>query len=124
AGPVLPAEPERAVGDDQGTADHAPADAAAGRAHLDPLPGRSGGGEVSQQHADRLSFARRLALRILAVDPGSKRVGLALSDPTAPIAHALPTLAAEPAGTLAARIVAVAKANEAARIVVGLPKRL
>jgi putative Holliday junction resolvase len=63
-------------------------------------------------------------VRILAVDPGSKRVGLALSDPTATIAQALTTLAAEPAATLAARIVEVAKANEAARIVVGLPKRL
>ena len=63
-------------------------------------------------------------MRILAVDPGSKRVGLALSDPTATIAQALTTLAAEPAATLAARIVDVAKANEAARIVVGLPKRL
>lgn len=63
-------------------------------------------------------------MRILAVDPGSKRVGLALSDPTATIAQALTTLAAEPAGTLAARIVAVAKAHEAGRIVVGLPKRL
>ena len=49
---------------------------------------------------------------------------LALSDPTATIAQALTTLAAEPAATLAARIVAVAKANEATRIVVGLPKRL
>ena len=58
------------------------------------------------------------------MDPGSKRVGLALSDPTATIAQALTTLAAEPAATLAARIVEVAKANEAARIVVGLPKRL
>lgn len=63
-------------------------------------------------------------MRILAVDPGSKRVGLALSDPTATIAQALTTLAAEPAGTLAARIVDIAKINEAARIVVGLPKRL
>jgi putative Holliday junction resolvase len=63
-------------------------------------------------------------VRILAVDPGSKRVGLALSDPTATIAQALTTLSAEPAGTLAARIVGIAKTNDAARIVVGLPKRL
>jgi len=51
-------------------------------------------------------------------------VGLALSDPTATIAQALTTLTAEPAATLAVRIVDVAKANQAARIVVGLPKRL
>ncbi len=63
-------------------------------------------------------------MRILAVDPGSKRVGLALSDPTATIAQALATLPAEPAATLAARIVLVARSSEAARVVVGLPRRL
>ncbi|HZK73229.1 MAG TPA: Holliday junction resolvase RuvX [Clostridia bacterium] len=63
-------------------------------------------------------------MRILAVDPGSKRVGLALSDPTATIAQALATVPAEPAATLAARLAQIAKANEAARIVVGLPRRM
>jgi putative holliday junction resolvase len=63
-------------------------------------------------------------LRILAIDPGSKRVGLALSDPTATIAQALMTLPAEPAATLAARIAEIARDHEAARVVVGLPKRL
>jgi putative pre-16S rRNA nuclease len=63
-------------------------------------------------------------LRILAVDPGSKRVGLALSDPTATIAQALATVPAQPADSLARRIVEIARTNEAARIVVGLPKRL
>jgi putative Holliday junction resolvase len=51
-------------------------------------------------------------------------VGLALSDPTATIAQALATVPAEPAATLAARLAQIAKANEAARIVVGLPRRL
>jgi len=63
-------------------------------------------------------------LRILAIDPGSKRVGLALSDPTATIAQALATLPAEPVATLPLRIAQVARTNEAARIVVGLPRRL
>jgi putative pre-16S rRNA nuclease len=63
-------------------------------------------------------------VRILAIDPGSKRVGLALSDPTATIAQALATLPAEPAGTLPSRIAQVARTSEAARIVVGLPRRL
>jgi putative Holliday junction resolvase len=58
------------------------------------------------------------------VDPGSKRVGLALSDPTATIAQALTTLPAEPVATLARRIVQVARTSEASRIVVGLPRRL
>ena len=63
-------------------------------------------------------------MRILAIDPGSKRVGVALSDPTATIAQALTTMAAEPAATLASRIAKLARDSEAARIVVGLPKRL
>jgi len=63
-------------------------------------------------------------VRILAIDPGSKRVGLALSDPTATIAQALATIPAEPSGSLAARITQIARTSEAARIIVGLPKRL
>jgi putative holliday junction resolvase len=63
-------------------------------------------------------------VRILAIDPGSKRVGLALSDPTATIAQALATISAEPSDTLAMRLAQIARTNEAARIVVGLPRRL
>jgi putative holliday junction resolvase len=61
---------------------------------------------------------------VLAVDPGSRRVGLALSDPTGTIAQPLATLDAEPQDTLADRLTEVAKGNEAARIVVGLPLQL
>jgi putative Holliday junction resolvase len=63
-------------------------------------------------------------VRILAVDPGSKRVGIAVSDPSATIAQALPTVPAEPAATLASRLTEIAKAQDARRIVVGLPLRL
>jgi putative Holliday junction resolvase len=63
-------------------------------------------------------------VRILAIDPGSKRVGLALSDPTATIAQALATVPAEPSASLAERISQIAKTSEAARIIVGLPRRL
>ena len=63
-------------------------------------------------------------MRVLAVDLGSTRVGLALSDPTGTIASALSTVAAEPAGTLVSRLAAAAKQHEAERIVVGLPRRL
>ena len=60
----------------------------------------------------------------MAVDPGSKRVGLALSDPTATIAQALATVPAEPADTLASRLAQMALRHQAERIVVGLPRRL
>jgi putative pre-16S rRNA nuclease len=60
----------------------------------------------------------------MAVDPGSKRVGLALSDPSATIAQALATVPAEPADTLALRLAAMAQMHGAERVVVGLPRRL
>ncbi len=60
----------------------------------------------------------------MAVDPGSKRVGIALSDPTATIAQALTTVPAEPSGTLASRLAELARRHDAERIVVGLPRRL
>ena len=63
-------------------------------------------------------------MRILAVDPGSKRVGLAISDPTATIATALATVPASPAETLAERVSAEARSHSVERIVVGLPLRL
>jgi putative Holliday junction resolvase len=63
-------------------------------------------------------------VRILAVDPGSKRVGLAVSDPTETIAQALSTIPAEPGDTLPTRLAEIANAHEARRIVVGLPLRL
>ena len=63
-------------------------------------------------------------MRVLGVDPGSKRVGLAVSDPTATIAQPLATIAAEPRETLAERVAGVAREHEVTRIVVGLPRRL
>jgi putative Holliday junction resolvase len=63
-------------------------------------------------------------MRVLAVDPGTKRVGVAVSDPTGTIAQALTTVPAEPRGTLVARLAQIATDQEATRIVVGLPRRL
>jgi putative Holliday junction resolvase len=63
-------------------------------------------------------------VRVLAVDPGSRRVGLALSDPTGTIAQPLATIPAEPAETLVARLADLARSNGAEGIVVGLPRRL
>jgi putative Holliday junction resolvase len=63
-------------------------------------------------------------VRVLAVDPGSKRVGLAISDSTGTIAQPMTTIRAEPRETLAARLATVAREHEAVRIVVGLPRRM
>ena len=62
--------------------------------------------------------------RVLAVDPGSKRVGVAVSDPTGTIAQALATVPAEPRDTLARRLAELARGQEASSIVVGLPRRM
>ncbi len=63
-------------------------------------------------------------MRILAVDPGTRRVGLALSDPTGTIASPLGAVHAEPAETLAERVAKAAGEHEVGRIVVGLPREL
>ena len=59
--------------------------------------------------------------RILAIDYGNKRVGLAVSDPLKIIASGLTTI---PAHTTLAFIVDYVEKNEVDTIVVGLPKQL
>jgi putative holliday junction resolvase len=62
--------------------------------------------------------------RVLAVDPGSRRVGLALSDESRSLASPLRTLEAEPLATLSERLAAVAREVGAVELVVGLPRNL
>jgi putative Holliday junction resolvase len=62
--------------------------------------------------------------RVLAVDPGTKRVGLAVSDPLGRIAQPHGQIPAEPAETLAGRLAQVARDLEAEALVVGLPRRM
>jgi len=59
--------------------------------------------------------------RILAVDWGERRIGLAISDPAGIIATGLDTIEARDRDDALARVAAVASAEEAERIVVGLP---
>ncbi len=59
--------------------------------------------------------------RILAVDWGERRVGLALSDPTGTLASGLETLEVRGAADAVARVAAVARESEAESVVVGLP---
>ncbi len=63
-------------------------------------------------------------MRVLAVDLGTRRVGLARSDETATIAEPVGTLPAEPEETLVERLAAAAREHCAGEIVVGLPRRL
>lgn len=60
-------------------------------------------------------------MRILAVDWGERRIGLAVSDPTGIIASALPTLVVKSRDEAVTGVARVAAEQEAERIVVGLP---
>jgi putative Holliday junction resolvase len=60
-------------------------------------------------------------LRILAVDWGERRVGLAVSDPGGVIASALPTLKVRGREDAVERVALVAAEQEVESIVVGLP---
>ena len=63
-------------------------------------------------------------MRTLAVDPGTKRLGIAVSDPTGTIAQALTTIDAAPTESLASRLADIASEQGASRIVVGMPRRM
>jgi putative Holliday junction resolvase len=58
-------------------------------------------------------------MRILAVDPGEKRIGLALSDPTGTIANPLVVLKHVSRKLDAAAIAQIARENSAGQIIVG-----
>ena len=60
-------------------------------------------------------------MRVLAVDWGERRIGLAVSDPTGVIATPLPTLRVRGREEAIAGVARMAAAQEAVRIVVGLP---
>jgi putative Holliday junction resolvase len=62
--------------------------------------------------------------RVVAVDPGSRRVGVAVSDPDRLIAQPLCQIPAAPLESLPERLVALAREQEAEELVVGLPRRL
>jgi len=69
--------------------------------------------------------ARRLPIPVtLGLDPGSVRVGLAATDPTATIAGPVATLSRRDGAALWARIRDEAQRRGAAHVVVGLPRRL
>jgi putative Holliday junction resolvase len=63
-----------------------------------------------------------ITARALGVDPGSARIGLALSDELGCMAHPLRTLKASPES--AAEIVAAAEESGSATIVIGLPRNM
>jgi putative Holliday junction resolvase len=63
-------------------------------------------------------------MRILAIDYGSQRIGLALSDPTGTLARPLPFVPAKADAKLAREIAELAKKEEAHLILLGLPRNM
>jgi putative Holliday junction resolvase len=63
-------------------------------------------------------------MRILALDYGSARIGLALSDPTGTLARPLPFLPAKGDAKLAKEVAALAGKEGAGRILLGLPRHM
>ncbi len=63
-------------------------------------------------------------MRILAIDPGTVRLGLALSDPTGVIASPLRVLRRSGLDQDLAQIAGIARQHGVERIVVGLPRRM
>src|SRR5271170_507170 len=64
------------------------------------------------------------AMRILGIDHGTKRVGLALSDESGTIAQPLLFLAAEPATKMLESLKSIADQHQVVEIVVGLPRNM
>ena len=63
-------------------------------------------------------------MRILGIDPGTKRVGLALSDETGTIAHPLQFLPAQPAAKLLDLLKTCVAERQVEAIVVGIPRNM
>ena len=62
--------------------------------------------------------------RVLAIDPGRVRIGLAVSDPTGIVAQGLPTLLSRGRANDMDSLVALVRDREIAEIVVGCPRNL
>jgi putative Holliday junction resolvase len=63
-------------------------------------------------------------MRIMALDHGTKRIGVALSDETASIAQPLEFIAAEPLAKFLDRLKEIVKDRQVGEILVGLPRNM
>jgi putative Holliday junction resolvase len=62
--------------------------------------------------------------RILALDYGTKRVGVAVSDPTGMLASALPHLDATPVSKLHGILKALVRTHDIGLVLIGLPRNM
>jgi putative Holliday junction resolvase len=65
-----------------------------------------------------------MAKKVLGIDLGTARVGLALSDDLGMLAHPLETVQVKTAGDMAAYIAGVARREKAEMVVLGMPRNM
>jgi putative holliday junction resolvase len=63
-------------------------------------------------------------VRVLAIDHGTKRIGIALSDPVGIIAQPFETLAAEPADQFLSRLKEILVDKQVELVLVGMPRNM
>ena len=63
-------------------------------------------------------------MRILALDPGTRRIGVALSDPSATIATPLETITAVGGRRAVEQVAALCRRHDVALVVVGWPRNM
>ena len=63
-------------------------------------------------------------MRILALDPGTRRIGIALSDELKTIAQPLEFILAEPLDNVLARLTELVREREVELILVGMPRNM
>ncbi len=63
-------------------------------------------------------------MRVLGLDHGTRRIGVALSDEMQIIASPLEYIAAEPAAPMLARLVELVREKEVGLVVVGMPRNM
>jgi putative Holliday junction resolvase len=63
-------------------------------------------------------------MRILALDPGTKRIGVAISDELKMLAHPLEFIPAEPFAAFLSRLKDILREKQVESIVVGMPRNM
>jgi len=63
-------------------------------------------------------------MRVLGIDHGTKRMGIALSDPTGMIAQPLEFIPAEPFAQFLQRLKTILREKEVELIIVGMPRNM
>jgi putative holliday junction resolvase len=64
------------------------------------------------------------AMRVLALDHGSKRIGVAISDPTGVIAQPVESMAPEPFANFLERLKQILREKEVELILIGMPRNM